>query len=454
MSLRRRLLAILLGTFVIAWMAAFVGTYITTRHGLEALFDAQLAHDASVLLALTRSGLQPAANVPGHLLIPLAPHQYRETLAFQVWRDGQSILHSPEAPPITLPEHDGYARLTVADQHWLGFTTRSEDSRLTVWVGERFAVRRKVNNEIVRDVLLPLMLTLPFLTLLVGWGVRRGLRPLDRVAEEVAQRSPANLEPLAPHGAPTEIGGLIERLNTLFVRVHDALEREQSFTSDAAHELRTPLAGIRTHAQVVLRTSDDRQRRHAAEEVIHGVDRATHLVDQALILARLERDSLKDSFRAVDLGSVAAEVIAALDADATARHIGVRLDAETRAAVLGNPMAVAIMIRNLVDNAIRYTPERGTVTVRVFRQNHAAVLTVTDTGPGIPVAERGRVFARFHRGANDGATGCGLGLSIVKRVVDLHDAQITLATAPNGHGLQVEVIWPESKFPFGSESVN
>lgn len=452
MSLRRRLLAILLGTFVLAWMAAFVGTYITTRHGLEALFDAQLAHDAGVLLALTESGLQPAANVLDRPLdIPLAAHKYRETLAFEVWRDGRPILHSPEAPPITFPEHEGYERLTLGDHHWLGFTTRSEDARLTVWVGERFAVRRHVNNEIVRDVLLPLMLTLPFLTLLVGWGVRRGLLPLDRVAEDVARRSPANLEPLAPQGAPAEIGGLIERLNALFVRVHDALEREQSFTSDAAHELRTPLAGIRTHAQVVLRTSDERQRRQAAEEVIHGVDRATHLVDQALILARLERNTLKDSFHAVDLDSIAAEVIAVLDADAKARRIGVRLEAGTRVAVHGNAMALAIMVRNLVDNAIRYTPEGGTVAVHVFERNGALTLTVTDNGPGIPVSERDRVFARFHRGANGGATGCGLGLSIVKRVVDLHDARITLATAPDGRGLQVEVAWPEPEIPPGPE---
>jgi two-component system, OmpR family, sensor histidine kinase QseC len=451
MSLHRRLLAILLGTFVLAWMAVFASTYITTRHGLEALFDAQLAHDAGVLLALARSGLQPATNAPNHPLnIPLAAHKYRETLAFEVWRNGQPILRSPEVPPVTLPGHDGYARLVIGDQHWLGFTARSDDQRLTVWVGERFAVRRRVNDEIARDVLLPLMLTLPFLALLVGWGVRRGLLPLVRVAEELAQRSPANLEPLTPHGVPAEIGGLIERLNALFMRVHDALEREQSFTSDAAHELRTPLAGIRTHAQVVLRTSDDRQRRHAAEEVIRGVDRATHLVDQALILARLERDTLKDGFCAVDLSSLAAEVIAALDADAAARHMQVRLEADSSVAVSGNPVALAIMIRNLVDNAIRYTPAGGTVIVHVFEQNHAPVLTVTDTGPGIPVSERGRVFARFYRGADGGATGCGLGLSIVKRVADLHDAQIILVTAPGGQGLQVEIVWPESKIPHGS----
>lgn len=450
MSLRGRLQAILLATFVLAWMAAFVGTYITARHGLETLFDAQLAHDAGVLLALTRSGLQPAANVPDRPLnIPLAAHRYRETLAFEVWRDGQPILRSPEMPPIKLPEHNGYARLAIADQHWLGFTARSDDSHLAVWVGERFAVRRRVNNEIVRDVLLPLMLTLPLLTLLVGWGVRRGLLPLDRVAEEVAQRSPANLEPLTPHGVPAEIDGFVKRLNTLFMRVRDALEREQSFTSDAAHELRTPLAGIRTHAHVVLRTSDDQQRQHAVEEVIRGVDRATHLVDQALILARLERDTLKEHFRAVDLGSLAAEVIAALDADATAKHMKVRLEAEIRVIVSGNPTALAIMVRNLVDNAIRYTPGNGAVTIRVFRHHDVPVLMVTDTGPGIPASERDQAFARFHRGAASGATGCGLGLSIVKRVVDLHDARITLATATGGQGLKVEVVWPESKIPPG-----
>jgi two-component system sensor histidine kinase QseC len=285
-----------------------------------------------------------------------------------------------------------------------------------------------------------LLLTLPLLAVLVGWGVRRGLRPLDRAAQDVAQRSPTNLEPLTLQGAPVEIAGLIEHLNTLLARVRDALEREQRFTSDAAHELRTPLAGIRTHAQVALRTDDNRQRRRATEEVMVGVDRATHLVEQMLALARLERDAIEGDFQPVELGSLAAEVIATQEAEAAARHITIRLETETRTPVAGNPMALAMIIRNLVDNAIRYTPAGGAVAVRIRERDGALVLTVTDSGPGIPPEQREPLLARFRRGATGGAAGCGLGLSIVKRVVDLHRARLTLATPPGGRGLLAEVV--------------
>jgi two-component system sensor histidine kinase QseC len=316
-------------------------------------------------------------------------------------------------------------------------------------VGEPLALRERLVGEVTRDLLLPMLLVLPMTAAAVWWGVGRGLLPLARVTTEVAERSPSNLQPVGATMAPVEISGLVERLNQLLARVREALDRERRFTADAAHELRTPLAGIRTHAQVALRTTDDAQRRGSLEQVIDGVDRTTRLVAQMLTLARLDREAIEDQFVTVNLGTLATQVVADLYPDAEARHTMLTLQAEDGAATQGHPTALGILLRNVIDNAIRYTPPGGAVEVKARPLDGRIVFEVTDNGPGIPPAERARVFDRFYRGTGADAFGCGLGLSIARRVADLHGARIALAEAPSGQGLQVTVWMAPTGSPAG-----
>jgi len=441
-SLRRRLLLILIGLFALVWFAAFAGTYATAMRRLELMFDAQLAHDAGVLLTLVESGLHETHGSlgPPHE-IALGRRRFRKVLAFEVWRGERVVLRSENAPEIRPLEQTGYANLFADGNDWRGYTLRGPEDGLTVWVGEPITVRAQLADEIAREELYPLLPGIPLLALLLWWGVGQGLLPLHRIAAEVAQRSPSNLRPVDLQQVPAEVNVIVDKLNVLLAGLREAFERERRFTSDAAHEIRTPLAGIKTHAQVALRTTDDAQRSHEVEQVIQDVDRTTHLVEQLLTLARLDRESLTENYVAVDLHSLADDVIVMLKPEAEARRIALARRDGATAALRGNAAMLGAMIRNLVDNAIRYAPAGGRVEIEVATQGDKAVLTVTDNGPGIPADERARVFDRFFRGSTANAQGCGLGLSIVKRVAELHQAGVELADAPGGHGLQVRVIF-------------
>lgn len=445
-SIRRHLLVTLISLFILAWFITFASTGLATRRSIDALFDAQLAHDAGVLLALA-----PTSFIGSHVKlsaardVPLAVRKYRKTLAFQIWQGDQLVLRSEGAPNLGVPAEDGYQNLVLKEHNWRTFTTHSADRQFTVWVGERFYLRDNLTNEITWDMLFPLVLGVPLLAVAIGWGVGRGLVPLRRVAAAVARRSPSNLQPVDMRKVPAELNVVVETLNVLLKSLSEAFDRERRFTADAAHEIRTPLAGIKTHAQVALRQGNDSQRRQAMEEVIQGVDRTTRLVDQLLTLARLDHQALEKDFHEVDLGSLAADVIAALDPEAASKRITVSLASSAHDRLHGNAVALGMLLRNIIDNAIRYTPEGGAVHVETGSEDGHALVSVTDTGPGVPEEERARLFDRFYRGARVAPYGCGLGLSIVRRVADLHGASVSLGASPAGQGLQVRVIFPAAR---------
>jgi two-component system sensor histidine kinase QseC len=438
-SIRWRLVAILIGLFVVTWLTAFAAIYAAASRRIGVLYDAQLAHDAGALLVLAEQE-PPALDGPHR--IPVSPRQVRKVLAFAVWRGERLMLRSYNALEIARPDTAGYADATLEGQAWRGYTLRQPQKGLTIWVGEPFALRDRMIDDITRDLLFPMLLALPLLAAAVWWGVGRGLVPLARVAGEVAQRSPSNLQPLGMASVPPEISVLADRLNDLLARLREAFDRERRFTADAAHEIRTPLAGIRTHAQIALRTSEDAQRRQSLELVIEGVDRTTRLVEQLLTLARLDREAIESEFVAVRLDTLAADVLADINRAAEAKRTMLMLRAGENAEIKGHPVMLGIMLRNLVDNAIRYTQPDGAVEVVTRYLEDRIAIEVTDNGPGIPPAERARVFDRFYRGTNAEPFGCGLGLSIVRRVAELHDASIVLADAPSDRGLQVTVWLP------------
>lgn len=439
-SIRRRLVVILIGLFVVTWLIAFAATYAAAARRIGVLFDARLAHDAGALLVLAEQKPPPRDDNPHR--IPISPQQVRQVLAFAVWRGEHLVLRSYNSPTVARPATTGYTDVTLDGHVWRGYVLLQPQSGLTVWVGEPFSLRDRMIDEITYDLLFPMLLALPLLAAAVWWGVGRGLAPVARVATEMARRSPSNLKPVGAEIVPSEINPLVDKLDDLLARLREAFDLERRFTADAAHEIRTPLASIKTHAQVALRATGDEQRRQSLGQVIEGVDRATRVVEQLLTLARLDREALEGQFVAVRLDSLAVEVLAALHPEAEAKRITLALTTGEGMEVRGNPVALGIMLRNIVDNAIRYTPAGGTVEVKTGYRDGGIVLTVTDNGPGIPHADRARVFDRFYRGANTAAFGCGLGLSIARRVAELHDASITLADAPSGRGLQVTVWWP------------
>ena len=298
----------------------------------------------------------------------------------------------------------------------------------------RDALRHELDEHFIKALLTPLLFGLPLLGSWIWFATRRGLVPLDDVAAELGKRAPDRLDPIMPVAAPREVRSLLEALNTLFARVEQAMEKERSFTADAAHELRTPLAAIATQAQVAARARDAAERDHALAQLTASARRASHLVEQLLTLARLDPAS-RPVMSSVRLDTLAAEVCADHGAAALDKQITLELDAPAAVSVTANEAMLRILLRNLIDNAVRYTPAGGKIGVGVT----ARMLTVSDSGPGIPASKRDDALRRLHRLAGQDIEGSGLGLSIVARIAELHGATLELADGIGQPGLTVRV---------------
>lgn len=245
---------------------------------------------------------------------------------------------------------------------------------------------------------------------------------------------------------PIEIKPLVAELNQLFTRLKLAFERNKRFAADAAHELRTPLAALKTHVQVALKADTDDDRNKALEKVLESVDRSSHVVAQLLTLSRLGEEEPLTDLRVFDLHKLATEIIAYLASHAIEKNIEIELAPPPQnPRMFGNDIAIGILIRNVVDNAIRYTPNNGAVKIQILEGENQVIFRVTDTGPGVPIDLRERIFERFYRILGTKASGSGLGLPIVKQITTLHRGTIHLSTPLNGIGLQLDVAFP--KYP-------
>ncbi len=426
----------LLGGVSAGWLAIMAFSYLDSHHEIDELFDAQLAQAAQTLLALASEydDDDDIAELAGD------GHKYQKKFIFQLWdAHGRLLLRSRHAPTAPLTETDGFSDAISGDGHaWRLYSQWDAERQLRVQVGEDHHVREELAWHIAGRLLVPGAIGLLLLGAWIWFATRRALAPLEEIAAQLAERAPDRLGPVTPTRAPEEIRTLLDALNGLFGRVGLAMENERRFTADAAHELRTPLAALTTQAQVALRAQDAAERDHAIRQVEAGTRRATHLVEQLLTLARLDPAAVP-AFAAVSLDALATEVCADHGPAALAKQVTLELDAPAPVLVAGQDAMLRVLLRNLVDNAVRYTPAGGKVGVGVTVRGHGVILSVADDGPGIPAAERANVLHRFHRLAGQNVEGSGLGLSIVARIAELHGARLELADA--APGLIVRVIF-------------
>jgi two-component system sensor histidine kinase QseC len=365
-------------------------------------------------------------------------------VAFQVWERGRTLrVHSANAPNQRLsPETDGFSDVAIEGRAWRVFSTWADRRRLLIQVGEERAGRERLAAAIATNLVTPMVLALPALAALVWLGVRWGTRPLATLRAQVVDRDPDNLAPLEVARPPAEVAPLVASLNRLLARVRASIEGERRFTADAAHELRTPVAAVRAHAEVARAATGEPERRAALDGVLAGCDRAARAIEQLLTLARLDPGDPAGHHAPCDLRLVAKDVLAELAPAAVARGVDVELDPGPPATVRGNRGLLAVLVRNLADNAVRASPAGGRVRVDVERDGALVRLTVTDQGPGIAPDHREALGQRFYRVPGSGEAGTGLGLSIAKRIAEIHRASVRFGEGEGGRGLRVAAEFP------------
>ncbi len=365
-----------------------------------------------------------------------------------MWNQGNKLLLSSEKTPAqSLVSKPGLNDKIINGQKWRTFTIYDTKHNVILVLAEQYAARATlINNMLIRDISLTLFIYL-LSGILIWLAIDRGLKSIRFFAKEMAERAVDHLKPVDLNEVPVEINPLVDELNKLFLRLQQAFEREQRFAAEAAHELHTPLAALKTQAQVALKTTDPQECYLNLKQVIASVDRCAHVIQQLLTLCRLSPETiLPEHFTQVNLSRIAAEVIAQLAPDAVLKRIEIELIAkDSDYTLFGNTTGLHVLIRNLVDNAIRYTPTGGSINVLITNKTDSITLHVIDNGPGIPDKLRNRVFERFFRILGTNAQGSGLGLAIVEQITKLHKGSIRLDTPTEHTGLHVEVCFPKKQ---------
>ncbi|MBB5502413.1 two-component system sensor histidine kinase QseC [Paraburkholderia sp. MM5384-R2] len=439
-SLQGRLLVLVIGGVVGVWLITALFIWRDARGELDELLDSHLAQAAALLV------VQQTQSIDDDDAIDLrVPHPYAPKVAFQIFHEGQAVVRSANAPtepmiPIDREIGQGFATVKIKGEAWRVFSVHGPREDARVYVGERIDSRTSILLAVLRGMLWPMAVALPLFALATWWAVREGVAPLKRLGRTIALRGPDDLAPVVMTQTPAEMSPVLDALNQLFERIHTVWETERRFTADAAHELRTPIAAIRTQAQVALAETDDALRQHALRATLEGCDRATRLVNQLLVLSRLESGATLELTK-VDLSALAQRVVAELAPTAITKRQSLEFNGARPCYVTGNEMLLAALVRNLVDNAIRYSPPGATVLIKTETDNDKAVLSVEDSGPGIADADRPRLGERFFRVSGTAESGSGLGWSIVQRIVDLHAATVNVRRSKTLGGLEVEVWW-------------
>jgi two-component system sensor histidine kinase QseC len=421
-----------------------IQNYFVNRETSRRLFDDSLRESAGLLLQLAHYEIAEHGQILGIALLRAETQPGPYGFQFQIWtsdmRAGYRSATSPKTPLLPFSA-DGYGWTEINGERWRAFATWDTVHSLQIQIAQAQRQRQALNRGALLRAVVSVGLLLSVASGLIWWILTRSIRPLLLTANSVGERSEFDLRQIESGGAPAEVQPLLTALNRLLGRIRDTLQLERRFTADASHELRTPLAAIRANAQALVGARDVIERDATARDLIASVDRSARLVEQLLALARADAALRADSLVSVDLAELALEQVIAHTPQAVEQGITL-VSALQLCVVTGDPALLAVLLRNLLENALRYTPQGGVVTVTTGPSDAGALLEVEDTGPGIDREERERVFERFYRVVGQKASGSGLGLSIAQRIVELHGATITILDGSRGRGARVRICFP------------
>lgn len=447
-SIRTFLLINLLVSITLITLLVVIGNFYLDQKEFRNRIDNQLTSVVLTLQAIINENhgtlikLQKDINEIPKLIQIITPSA--EFIQYKVWNNhNKLLLHSQGILPTSeCLKKIGFNNCIIDHVPWRIYVSHDPVQKDTIIVAERYSFRDRLATQAARDLIIIMLISYPILGLLIWIIIGKGLTSIRRVTTEVRQRAASNLHTVDTRGVPSEIKPLVDELNKLFERLQATFQREKRFAANAAHELKTPLAALRTQTQVALNTANDKERTAALNKILECVDRSTHNVQQLLILSRMVPESILEQNEQVNLNKEATQVIADLVPMARKKNIDIELIAPSKPQmIIGNSTAINILLRNLIDNAIRYSPKGGAVQIIIELDNKFIVLKIIDSGPGIPKELRKQVFERFYRIIGTESSGSGLGLSIVHQIVQIHKAKIRLVTPKSGKGLEVRVIF-------------
>ncbi|HEY0844845.1 MAG TPA: ATP-binding protein [Noviherbaspirillum sp.] len=430
-SLRIRLLLLLGVAISVAAAVQFATSFRAAMREANNLFD---YHMEQMALALQDSGFQQAEWYK-----PSTGETRDFDFVIQIWTDdGVRVYQS--RPYRTLPEQGalGYSNVTLGNGDWRVYGV--QNGTRVIQVAQKTDVRRDRAISLAVHSLWPVLAVSLLLFAVAWWVVTASLAPLNRIGQDLANRNADSLAPVSDKGVPQEVSLLVAELNSLLARMAKALQSQQRFVADAAHELRSPLTALKLQVQTLARAKDDAARAQAVVRLQGGVDRASRLVEQLLALARQDPLSETGELKPIPLTACIEAAAGDVAPIASQRHIRLEYGAYTHADIIGDSESVRVLVRNLLDNAVRYTPEHGRVRIDLTCNEASVRLTVQDSGPGIPEEERSRIFDRFYRVPGTSQTGSGLGLAIVKAIADRHNASLSIGAGELG-GLAVTVVF-------------
>ncbi|KJH77912.1 MULTISPECIES: ATP-binding protein [unclassified Pseudomonas] len=451
-SIRRRTLTLIIGLMLAGLAVITVFNWNDSNHEIAEVYDAQLAQNARLLQGVMRMPLaskehaelyQAFNKALGEAVPKVDGHPYESKIAFQVWnRQGQVLVHTASAPSFgTPPVTPGFSDVVdLNNRHWRAFMLEDKQTDLRIWVGERDDVRSDLVDRILRHTLLPNVLGSLILAAMVWMAIGWGLKPLADMAATLRARHSGSLEPLQLTPLPSELEPMQAALNRMLAQIQEVMGRERRFIADAAHEMRTPLAVLRVHAQNLMEAGSEEDRRESLEHLIAGVDRTTRLVNQLLTMARLEPQSAIPPSPAIDLAATVRASLVQLTPWLLNKGLELAFDvSDDIGPVRVDPAAIDIALNNLVTNAANFSPKHGLITVRLSKQGDHYQLSVEDEGPGINEEDRDRLFERFYSRGND--QGAGLGLNIVQAIADRLGGQVRLENrTPTGLRATLEIL--------------
>lgn len=433
-SLRRATLLAIIVPLVLVVALISISTVLLSGRAISVLRDDQMEQEAAFLMVLAKH--EAAEGEAIGLIATVEPADLHAMLGtrtgFRIWSGKVLMTQSaPNPAPLAGPPPEGFSNRDLNGKRWRIYALRHPELPITIEVSEPYALRTTMVRHIVESLIVPLLLLIFATSLIAYLQVTRAMRPMRAISRDVDRRDSNDLQPLSGHSIPIEIAPFLAAFNRLIERLRLTIDREREFADNAAHELRTPLAALKTRAQIVARELEgDAARQESAIQLVAATDRATAVIDHLLLLNRLANSSATPD--RVDFSELVADVARDLAPLALDRNQGIGADIAPGICVAGHRDALRILVRNLIDNAIRYTPAGGAIGVSLSREEPAqCMLRVTDDGPGIPADRLEAVFDRFVRLSHN-EPGSGLGLSIARRVVEQHHGTIRLENRPRG----------------------